>query len=86
MVGVRVRLANGEEVWGLIGNVDASNPRLTQHVLTLSTFHGGRWFTMARYHDIGAEKNGPNVLARFLGLPVDNVFPIAYDIRRFCVG
>ncbi len=85
-VGDRVRLANGAEVRALIGNVDPSNPRLTQHFLTLSVFRNGHWFTMARYHDFDCNERGPQVLAAFLGLNVDEVFPISYDMSRFYVG
>jgi hypothetical protein len=86
LVGTQVRLANGTDVWALIGNVDASNPRLTQHFLTLSVLRNGRWFSMARYHDFDSNERGPQALATFLGLRLDEVFPISYDISRFCVG
>lgn len=86
VIGTQVRLANGASVWALLGNIDTQNPMLNQHLLTLSVFCGNRWFTMARYHDIDAKKNGPKALARFLGLPVDEVFPISYDLRQKCKG
>jgi hypothetical protein len=86
VVGTRVRLANGSCVWGLLGNIDESNARLTEHFLTLSVFQDGRWFTLARYHDFDYSENGPGVLARFLGLPINEVFPIAYDIRQHVKG
>jgi len=86
VVGTRVRLANGIDAWGLLGNVDESNARLTEHFLTLSIFHDGRWFTLARYHDFDYGQSGPDALARFLELPLDKVFPIAYDIRPYVKG
>lgn len=86
LVGTQVRLANGSNAWALIGNVDPSNPRLTQHFLTLSVFRKGKWFTMARYHDFDSEERGPDALAAFLGLQVTEVFPISYDISRFSLG
>lgn len=86
VVGTRVRLANGTDAWGLLGNIDESNARLTEHFLTLSIFHDGRWFTLARYHDFDDGQSGPDALARFLGLPVDEVFPIAYNIRPYVKG
>lgn len=36
LVGTQVRLANGLEVWGLLGNFDVTNPRANQHIPTLS--------------------------------------------------
>jgi hypothetical protein len=86
LVATQVRLANGTCVWGLLGNIDECNARLTEHFLTLSVFKDGRWFTLARYHDFDNSENGPGALAHFLGLPIDEVFPIAYDIRHYVKG
>jgi hypothetical protein len=85
-VGTQVTLANGAQRWALIGNVDPDNPRLTQHFLTISLFDHGAWFSMARYHDYDAETHGPAAVAEFLGLPLTAVFPIRFDLRRYCVG
>jgi hypothetical protein len=84
VVGTRVRLADGRSRWALVGNVDVEDLRRTEHFLTLSLFVGGRWFTLARYHDLGVATRGPRALAAALGRPVDQVFPIAYDLRS-CV-
>jgi hypothetical protein len=86
IVGTKIHLANGAFVWALIGNVDSDNPRRTQHFLTLSVCRDGRWFTMARYHDFDSNERGPQALADFLELRVDQVFPISYDISPFCIG
>jgi hypothetical protein len=86
VVGTQVRLANGSLVWALIGNVDVKNPRLTEHFLTLSVTKGDHWFTLSRYHDFDYAENGPEGFSRFLGLPVDEVFPVAYDITTYAKG
>jgi len=86
IVGTQVRLANGNHVWALIGNVDASNDRLTEHFLTLSIESGGKWFHLARYHDFNRAEHGPEALAHCLGLRVDEVFPISYDLRPYVEG
>jgi hypothetical protein len=86
VVGTQVRLANGTCVWALLGNIDESNARLTEHFLTLSVLQDRRWFTLARYHDFDYSENGPDALARFLALRIDEVFPIAYDIRQYVKG
>lgn len=86
LVGLEVALANGGKVWAVLGNVDADNPRLTQHMLTLSVERDGRWFHAARYHDFDHEQRGPVQLAAFLGLEVEAVFPIAYDLRPYAKG
>lgn len=86
VVGTIVRLANGTQVWALLGNVDSDNPRSTQHFLTLSVERSGTWFPMARYHDSDAHRRGPKALSQFLGLSIDEVFPISYDISQLCIG
>ena len=86
LVGSQVRLANGSQVWALIGNFDVTNPRAIQHFLTLSIERGGKWFHLARYHEVGFPAEGPEALARFLGLRVDDVFPITVDVRRYVQG
>lgn len=86
LVGTDVRLANGSHVLGLLGNVDLANPRSTRHFLSLTVFRAGSKFDLARYHDIGVRRFGPEALAAFLGLDVNAVFPIAYDLRELCVG
>lgn len=85
-VGVQVQLSNRNEVWALIGNVDVHDPRLTEHFLTLSVERDRKWFSLARYHDFDYCERGPDALAAFLDLPVDEVFPISYDIRRYVQG
>ena len=86
VVATQVTLGNGTLVWALIGNVDVGNPRLTEHFLTVSVEKSGQWFTLSRYHDFDYADRGPEALAQFLGLPVNEVFPISYDIRRYVTG
>jgi hypothetical protein len=85
-IGAQVRLANGLQVWALIANVDATNPRIAEHCLALSIERGGKWFFLARYHDLDFATQGPEALARFLGLTVDDVFPISVDVRKYVQG
>jgi hypothetical protein len=86
VIGSQVRLANGLKQWSLIGNVDTTNPRFTEHWLTLSVERYGKWFHLARYHDHDYAERGPEALSRFLGLKVDDVFPIVYDLRVYVEG
>ena len=87
IVGVPIHLADGTALTGIIGNFDPTNPRLTEHFLTLSVFRGdGRLFHLARYHDFDAAERGPAALAEFVGLPLDAVFPISYDLSGIVVG
>jgi hypothetical protein len=86
IVGTQVRLANGSEVRGLFGNFNVTHPRATQHFLALSIERGGKWFHLARYHDVDFATRAPEALARFLGLGVDDVFPISVNARRYVRG
>lgn len=72
---------------GFLGNLDPTNSCLTEHFLTLSIFRSdGTLFNLARYHDFDAEERGPAALAAFLGLPLDAVFPISYDLTCVVAG
>ncbi len=86
LVGTEVGLANGATAWALLGNVDVTSQRLTGHFLTISVLRNGAWFAMARYHDPDYSDRGPEALAAFLGMRVEDVFPIAYDLRQVCAG
>ena len=86
LVGTQVRLANGMHTWALIGNVDANNPRLTEHFLTVSIERAGKWFALARYHDYDYADRGPDALSQFLGMPIDDIFPIVFDVRKYSLG
>ena len=86
VIGTQITLANGKCAWAIIGNVDPKNPRMTEHFLTLSIERNGHWFMLARYHDPDYDESGPEALAQFLGLAVDDVFPISYDIRSVAKG
>ena len=82
-MAARVRLASGDYVWSLLGNVDPDSARRTEHFLTLAIERTGSWFQLARYHDADYAERGPEALARFLDRPLQEVFPIEYNIRRF---
>lgn len=86
VIGTESCLANGTRVWALIGNIDPNNPRLTEHFLALSIEHAGMWFNLARYHDLDYADRGPDALSEFLHLPVDEVFPIFFDVRKYAKG
>jgi hypothetical protein len=86
VVGVQVVLSNGQHIWALVGNIDVTSPRFTEHFLTLSIERDGRWFHLARYHDFDYKQRGPEKRASFLELNLDEVFPISYDLRRYAKG
>jgi hypothetical protein len=86
LVGAQVILADGSMVWCFLGNIDTSNPQLTEHFLTISVEFKGEWFHLARYHDFDFADRSPAKLAAFLGKEIDAVFPIQYDIQGIAEG
>jgi len=82
----RISLGSGERLWALLGNLDARDAQMNEHFATLSIERGGHWFHLARYHDPEYLDHGPDALAKFLGLTVDDVFPISYDVRNYVRG
>lgn len=86
IIGTQVELANGRQVWALLGNVDLDDARRTRQFLTLSTLVNDAWFHLARYHDVDREDRSPLKLADALGLAIDEVFPIRYDIRAWVLA
>ncbi|MTW03962.1 hypothetical protein [Pseudoduganella ginsengisoli] len=70
-----------------MGNVELEDPQQNEHFMTLSLVKpNGESFDLARYQDVNYEKSGPLALARFLGLQLIDVFPIAYDISEVVSG
>jgi hypothetical protein len=86
IIGTEVSLGNGSNHWAIIGNIDNENQRLNEHFVTLSFLENGNWFTLARYHDFDYKMNGPDALAAFLNISIDDLFPIKYDITTYAIG
>ena len=86
VIGTTVRLANGESVWATLSYLDSHDARKSELFLMLRLEKNGEWFALARYWDVDRDDRGPEALARFLGLQVEKVFPIAYDVTRYAQG
>src|SRR5262249_3802098 len=67
-------------------NIDPWDLRSTLQFLTVAMWYRDRCFPLARYRDPWRDKMGPEALARFLDLKVDEVFPISYDISSIGFG
>ncbi len=83
LVGCQVTLSNGQRQWADLSNIDLHNEKATSHFLTLSITKNGKWFHLARYFDADYARRGPSALSAFLELPVQEIFPISYDISPF---
>jgi len=81
-----LRLRNGQLLPGSLGCVSLQDAFMNQQFLVLSLWHDNGWFHLARYHDVDFAERGPAFLAACLALPVEQVFPIAYDISRWATG
>lgn len=86
LVGTQVTLNNGTSHWAVLLNVSTASARQTRHFMTLWLEANGDWFELARYFDSEYRTRGPSQLAQFLGLGIDEVFPIFYDISRVATG
>jgi hypothetical protein len=86
LVSTQVHLACGKTVLAQLGNIDSNNPKATKHFLQLIVFQSGKRFILARYHDFNWNSQGPQALADFLGMRIEDVFPISYDVSRFSTG
>jgi hypothetical protein len=86
LIGCQVILSNGHKQWGNLSNIDLHNEKATSHFLTFSVTREKKWFHLARYFDVDYAQRGPRALSAFLQLPVEDIFPIAYDIGRFVTG
>lgn len=86
LVGTQVKFADGPTAWCILGNVAPNSPLKTRQFLTVSVHRNRTWFDLARYHDADFGTRDGAALARFLGKPISDVFPIAYDITGIAVG
>ena len=87
VIGTTVRFAGGREVVATLGNLDAARPEKTRQFLVLGVFRAGdEPFLLARYFDAWFDTTGPGALAKFMGLPVEEIFPIAYDVSSLVSG
>jgi hypothetical protein len=81
-----LHLRNGQVLPGLLGSVYLQDAFRTQQFLGLSIWHENGWFHLVRRYGDEFAQMGPAALAARLTLPVEQVFPIAYDISGWAKG
>ena len=87
IVGVTLHLANGAEVDGMLCNITLDDLRHTEQFRCVAAFlDDGSIFHLARYYDAEYDRHGPMALAEHLGIELDEVFPISYDISDIATG
>ncbi len=87
VIGTTVRFARGRDIQATLANLDARRPEHTRQFLVLGVFRpDGEPFILARYFDAWYDAAGPVALAQFMGLPLDDIFPIAYDVSSIVSG
>ena len=78
----KATMACGREIAAVLGNVDLPNAEETEKYILFST-----WTKDKRWVLHGSDKPRQAAeLARALGLDLEDVFPIAYDISAFATG
>ncbi|RCS44030.1 hypothetical protein DTL42_18030 [Bremerella cremea] len=82
IIAAQVELADLTSHLALHQNVSRAGQKVNDHFLSLTLERAGNWFSLARYHDVSIESFGPIHLAKFMGKPVKDVFPIKYDLRE----
>ncbi len=85
IVLTKVKFANGDEFYAIIGNIYIESEKKTNILIFISIFNDVVWVDLSRSIDPDYNENGPIALARKLNLPVDSIFPIHYDLRPFVV-
>lgn len=87
VIGTLTQLASGRSVFCLFDNIELQNQQMTEQFigLTIIKENGDRFF-LSRYFDSNYDTHGPDALALFLEMPVDDVFPITYDISELVIG
>jgi hypothetical protein len=86
IIGTSVTLHNGVRMVARLGNVALGSETATREFLTLNLWHRDQWTGLARYFDVDHARRGPRALSQQLGLTVDGVFPILYDISAHAQG
>jgi hypothetical protein len=87
IVGTEAVLACGATIHCDLGNISLNSATQTKHFLALSVYgEDDKTFQLARYFDTDYDSSGPQALADFLGRPLEEVFPISYDISKVASG
>jgi len=86
IVGTHLTLANGQTKFGVLSNVVLQDARRTAQFLLVQFMEGQEWFPLERYFDVAYDQHGPTALAEFLDLPLDQIFPLSYDISSVARG
>jgi hypothetical protein len=86
VIGTAVVLRNGQTLPAMLTNIELADEAQTQRLLLVQVWHNGEWLRLARPFDPWFAKSGPRSFAKRLGLPVEEVFPMSYDISAHAQG
>jgi hypothetical protein len=87
VVGIPVKFACGTTVFALLGNIELQHLRKTQQFLEISLhIADDDWFSLGRYYHVDYHRHGPEALAQYVNLSLDEIFPITYDISAVARG
>jgi Zn-dependent protease len=85
-IGTTVTLNNGMQLPACLGNVALQDEEATQALLALNVWHQNEWVGLRCDNDTGEPQSGEESFARQLGLTMDEVFPMHYDIAAHASG
>jgi len=86
LVGTRLKLANGQTVRGILGNISLRNARATRQFIDVEISHNGKSYQLQRAASPMHPYLNAQGLADALGLRIEQVFPITYDLSDVAVG
>lgn len=86
IVAVDVTLANGRIITATLENIIVNDPVATKEFLAATFWINEKWVFLLRYFDVAYSIFGPKALCKELGMSIDEVFPIKYDITNLAIG
>lgn len=86
LIGTSGILANGDVLPIILDNIHLDDVIRTKMFRTVTITRNGKWMTLARFHDAFYRMRNEDVLAKFIGLKKNQVFPISYNISSWCRG
>lgn len=83
-------LACGKKMTAMLWSIDLTSQRRTEQFIAIAFWLNDRWWHLSQRPFLSEsgnlESHLPNDLASKLGLDLNEVFPIAYDISQIAIG
>ena len=83
IIGVPCYLNNGAIINCVLSAIEIGSPHKTDQFLSLTAMVNETKIQLQRYFDVGASEDPGKVFADNIGIPVDDVFPIKWDVQKY---